>query len=120
MKSNVVQLVLALMALVLGGAAEELLPKVAGIGFPVLLAAALFFLLQGLAGGALKSAMHGALSNMATGFGLEGEALTRLSDGLTTFIPAFILALGCIIIVMVLYGVFSLKFRPKIKPLILP
>ncbi len=89
--------------------------RISWAGLVWLLAAAIFFLLQGLAGGALKSAMYNGLSNMAAGFGLEGDALTRLTDGVTTFIPAFILALACIILVMVLYGVFSLKFRPKIK-----
>lgn len=39
MKTDVVQLVFALLSVVLGGAAECLLPKVCGVGFPVLLAA---------------------------------------------------------------------------------
>lgn len=89
--------------------------RVSWAGLVWLLTAAVFFILQGLAGGALKTAMHASLSNMATGFGLEGDALTKLTDGVTTFIPAFILALACLILVMVLYGIFSLKFRPKIK-----
>ena len=89
--------------------------KVSWAGLVWLITALVFFLLQGLLGGAFKSAMEASLSNMAAGFGLEGDALVKLTDGVTTFIPAFILALACIILVMVLYGIFSVKFRPKIK-----
>jgi len=42
MKNEVVQLTIAAMALVAGGAAEELLPKAAGVGFPVLLMYSIF------------------------------------------------------------------------------
>ena len=42
MKSDVVQMSIALMALVFGGAAEELLPKFPGVGFPILLMACVF------------------------------------------------------------------------------
>ncbi|MBO7483353.1 MAG: hypothetical protein J6U17_05670 [Kiritimatiellae bacterium] len=42
MKSDLVQLVFALLVLVFGGALEELLPKFVGVGFPVLLMSALF------------------------------------------------------------------------------
>lgn len=86
MKSNVVQLVLALMALVLGGAAEELLPKVAGIGFPVLLAAALFFAVRrgtaeavvfALAAGALEDALSALPPGTSPVFFLAAIALAR-------------------------------------------
>lgn len=43
MKDDLAELALALMALAVGGAAEELLPRCCGIGFPVLLAATVFF-----------------------------------------------------------------------------
>ena len=43
MKSEIVQLVFALIALVVGGALEEMLPKVYGVGAPVLMTAAAFF-----------------------------------------------------------------------------
>lgn len=46
MKGEVVQLVIALMALVFGGAAEELLPKFPGVGFPVLLMASIFMAMR--------------------------------------------------------------------------
>ncbi len=42
MKSDVVQFVFALLALVFGGAAEELAPKFLGVGFPFLLMASVF------------------------------------------------------------------------------
>ena len=42
MKSDVVQLVFCLLVLALGGAVEDLMPKVLGVGFPVLLMSALF------------------------------------------------------------------------------
>lgn len=42
MKSEVVQLAIALGALVFGGAAEEMLPKLPGVGFPVLLMASIY------------------------------------------------------------------------------
>ena len=41
-KNEVIQLVIALMALCIGGAAEELLPKIAGVGFPFLMASSVF------------------------------------------------------------------------------
>lgn len=42
MKSDVVQFVFALVVLIVGGACEEFLPKVFGVGFPVLLTATVF------------------------------------------------------------------------------
>lgn len=46
MGNNVVQFVLMTLVLVTGAAAEELLPKVMGVGFPVLLTAVQFFALR--------------------------------------------------------------------------
>ncbi len=46
MKGEAVQLVIALGALVLGGAAEELLPKLPGVGFPLLLMATIYMATQ--------------------------------------------------------------------------
>lgn len=43
MKNNAVRLVFVVVTLILGAAAEELLPKLLDVGFPVLLAAAVFF-----------------------------------------------------------------------------
>lgn len=42
MKNEAVQLAIALLALVFGGAAEELLPKFPGVGFPILLMACIY------------------------------------------------------------------------------
>ena len=42
MKSDIVQLVFALLVLAFGGALEELLPHFVGVGFPILLMSALF------------------------------------------------------------------------------
>lgn len=41
--SSAIRLILALMIFVFGAAAEDLLPKVFGVGFPILLAASVFF-----------------------------------------------------------------------------
>ena len=67
----------AALVLVFGGAAEELLPKVLGVGFPVLLAAALFLsarrslpsaLLFAVAAGALEDALCGLPAVTSIGF----------------------------------------------------
>lgn len=43
MSSSLVRFVFALLTLILGAAAEELLPKTLGVGFPVLLASTIYF-----------------------------------------------------------------------------
>lgn len=43
MKRDLIQFVLAFFALAFGGAAEDLLPKMVGVGFPVLLSAAAYY-----------------------------------------------------------------------------
>ena len=76
MKTEIVKFVFAALVLVFGGAAEELLPKVLGVGFPVLLSATLLVsarasasaaLLFALAAGALEDALCGL--PVATGIG---------------------------------------------------
>lgn len=68
MKNNSIRFVLALLTLVIGASAEELLPKFLGVGFPVLLAAVPFFslkrpamlpVLYALAAGATEDALSG-------------------------------------------------------------
>lgn len=68
MKKEVVQIVIALFTLALGGALEELAPKLLGVGVPVLLSAALAFaasrkplpgLLFAVAAGAAEDALSG-------------------------------------------------------------
>ena len=77
MKTEVVQFVFAALVLVFGGAAEELLPKVLGVGFPVLLSATLLVsarasapaaLLFALAAGALEDALCGLPAATGIGF----------------------------------------------------
>ncbi|MBR0197539.1 MAG: hypothetical protein IJQ34_05360 [Kiritimatiellae bacterium] len=43
MKTEIIQLVLALLSLIFGGALEEMLPKFSGVGFPFLLMASIFW-----------------------------------------------------------------------------
>lgn len=88
MKNDLVQLVLALLALVIGGAAEELLPKIAGTGFPVLMAASVYFATRrraadavafALAAGALEDALGGLPPATSPSFFLAATALARWS-----------------------------------------
>ena len=46
MKSNVVQFAFIVVALVLGGALEDMLPSIGSLGFPVLLSLAVFFAVE--------------------------------------------------------------------------
>ena len=46
MKSNVVQFVFIVVALVLGGALEDMLPSVGSLGLPILLSLAVFFAVE--------------------------------------------------------------------------
>ena len=69
MKSEIVQLVIALGTLVFGGAMEELMPKFAGVGFPVLLMASVFMasrrgIWQMFMFAAAAGAMEDALSSL--------------------------------------------------------
>ena len=68
MKKDLVQFVIALFTLALGGAAEELCPKVLGVGLPVLLSATAYFavrrpplagMLFAVAAGASEDALSG-------------------------------------------------------------
>jgi hypothetical protein len=85
-KNNAVQFLLALFTLIFGGALEESLPKVAGVGFPVLLAAVLFFAPRRCAGeatafavaaGALEDALCGLPAATSSSFFLAAAALAR-------------------------------------------
>lgn len=89
MKNEAVQFLAALIALVLGGAAEELLPKVAGVGFPVLMAASVFMAMRrrapdavmfAVAAGALEDALSGLPPATSSSFFLAVAALARWSD----------------------------------------
>ena len=49
------------------------------------------------------------------GLPFEADAIVKMTDALTAFLPPFIIAVGCILIVMVGYGLCSHAFRPRIK-----
>lgn len=62
MTSDLVQFVVAVLAIVLGAAFEELLPKAMGVGFPILLAAVAFMAFRrGLTAGVLFALAAGAM-----------------------------------------------------------
>lgn len=77
MKNEIVHFAFAAIVLIFGGAAEEILPKVLGVGFPVLLSAALVMaarrsafeaLLFTVAAGALEDALSGLPAATSIGF----------------------------------------------------
>ena len=89
MKAEFVQIALALMALVFGGAAEELLPKVAGVGFPVLMSATVFFAMRrsslpmvlfAIAAGGMEDALCSLPLMTSVSFFLALAALARWSS----------------------------------------
>lgn len=77
MKNDLVRVVLAFAALFVGAALEDLLPVVAGVGFPVLLGLVIFAAMEwptavwipvALAGGALEEALSGLPVGTGTAF----------------------------------------------------
>jgi hypothetical protein len=97
-KNDVSQFVLALLTLVAGSAAEELLPKMAGVGFPVLFAATVFFSRRrrvadavafAVAAGAAEDALSTLPAATSAGFFLLVTALARWTP-----VPRVVLALG--------------------------
>lgn len=89
MKSEIVQFVMALLTLVVGCAAEELLPKVAGVGFPILMSASVFFATRrrvvpaicfALAAGAAEDALSGLPPATSASFFLAVAALAKWSE----------------------------------------
>jgi len=88
-KNEVIQLVIALMALCIGGAAEELLPKIAGVGFPFLMASSVFMAMSlhtsatvmfAVAAGAIEDALSGLPPATSSSFFLAVAALARWSE----------------------------------------
>lgn len=86
-KSEIVQFVFCLLVIVLGGAAEELLPKYLGVGFPILLAAVVslaarrsipFLVLFSVAAGAFEDALSGLPMVTSASFFLACAALSRI------------------------------------------
>ena len=89
MKSDAVQIVLALLVLVVGGAVEELLPKFAGVGFPVLMSATVFMATRrripmaicfAIAAGAAEDALSGLPPATSASFFLVVAALAKWSE----------------------------------------
>lgn len=89
MKNDVVQIVLALLVLVVGGAAEELLPKLAGVGFPVLMSATVFMASRrrislaicfAISAGAVEDSLSGLPPATSISFFLAVAALAKWSD----------------------------------------
>lgn len=86
MKNSSIRFVLALLTLVIGAAAEELLPKFLGVGFPVLLSAIPVVALQrpialpvlyALAAGGMEDAISGLPLLTSASFFLVVTALSR-------------------------------------------
>lgn len=89
MKSDIVQIVLALLVLVIGGSAEDLLPKIAGVGFPVLMSATVFIASRrrislaicfSVAAGAIEESLSGLPPATGVSFFLVVAALARWSE----------------------------------------
>ncbi len=78
--------------------------RVSWAGFVWLCAATSYFLLYGLLGNALTDGVE----KIVTGEG-------NFAAGLVVLLPAFIVAVGVILIVMLVYGLLSMRFRPRIK-----
>ncbi len=87
MKSEIVQFVFCLLVIVLGGAAEELLPKFPGVGFPILLSSVIlltsrrtvpFLVLFSIAAGAFEDALSGLPIATSACFFLMCAAVSRI------------------------------------------
>lgn len=96
MRSKAVQLVFAVVALFTGAAAEELLPKALGVGFPVLLAFSLFANVRGpsakavlfaVAAGAMEDAICSLPWATSIGFFSALALASRWSKAPTAFVP---------------------------------
>lgn len=86
-KSEIVQFVFCLLAIVLGGAAEELLPKFLGVGFPILLSTVFvltsrrtipLLVLFSIAAGAFEDALSGLPIATSASFFLTCAAVSRI------------------------------------------
>ena len=89
MKNDIVQIVLALLTLILGCALEELLPKVVGVGFPLLMSATVFVALRrrlpfaicfAVAAGAAEDSLSGLPPTTSASFFLAITAVARWSE----------------------------------------
>ena len=80
MRNSTLHLVYAVLALVLGAAAEELLPKPAGVGFPVLLAAVQFMAVR-------RVPVAMALFAIAAGAAEDAVSSLPLMTSVSYFLP---------------------------------
>lgn len=89
MKNRHIQLTLALIALIVGGALEEMLPKALGVGFPILLSlvqltaarrTTLAMLLFALAAGAVEDAISSLPSFTSVSYFLAVAILARWAN----------------------------------------
>ena len=89
MKNEIVQIVLALLVLVLGSAFEEMLPKLAGVGFPLLMCATVFMASRrrmplaicfAIAAGAAEDSLSGLPPATSVSFFLAVVALAKWSE----------------------------------------
>ena len=86
MKNNILQFLLCILTLVVGAAAEDLFPKIGGIGFPVLLAAVQFSAVRrttfamvvfAIAAGAVEDALSSLPVMTSVSYFLAVATLTR-------------------------------------------
>ncbi len=99
MKKDLVQLVLAFLALVFGGALEDFLPKGLGVGWPFLLSATAYYavrrtplagILFAIAAGATEDALAGLPAVLSIGFfTLLGGLLRGFKLSVFAALPAF-------------------------------
>ena len=89
MKSEIVQIVLGLLVLVVGCALEELMPKFAGVGFPLLMCSTVFVASRrrvplaicfAIAAGAAEDAISGLPPATSASFFLAVVALAKWSE----------------------------------------
>lgn len=80
MRNSALHLVFAVLTLVLGAAAEELLPKMLGVGFPVLLAAVQFMAVR-------RPALAAALFAIAAGAVEDAISSLPVMTGASFFLP---------------------------------
>ena len=86
-RNNIAQMLMALVALILCGAAEDLLPKICGVGFPCLLTAAIWgaanrkplaAAIFALAAGSMEDALSALPFVSSAGFFILAAMVTRL------------------------------------------
>ena len=89
MKSEFIKVLVGLIAIIVGGAAEEMLPKAADVGVPLLMASSVFMAMKlqvqatvmfAIAAGAVEDALSGLPPATSSSFFLAVAALARWSE----------------------------------------